>query len=237
MRVRSGKVLADVPYGLDIYLQVDHRSELSLRKLLSHRLRLLHLILDCQEVRDQASPIMSPPFGPRGGRPRGPPPFVVQILRAPLTLSNAIALAITVSVRRSRQALNTDEKMGCGFMRGDAAFGILAVLFAVSIGHNILTVMRFHRIRKEVFGESMCAAPRRWREQGAVVLDEEEKQERMQKFKEMGKRMPSLFISTGDVVLATGFLGLYILTTLFAKKEGKVELGVAYSSIGALVAW
>jgi len=180
---------------------------------------------------------MSPSFGPRGGRPRGPPPFVVQMLRAPLTLNNAIALAITISVHRSRQALNTSETKGCGFMRGDAAFGVLAVLFAISIGHNILTVMRFHGIRREVFGESMCAARRRWRQQGEIVLDEEEKQARVQKFKEMGKRMPSLVISTGDVVLATGFLGLYILTTLLAKKEGKVELGVAYSSIGALVAF
>lgn len=59
---------------------------------------------------------------------------------------------------------------------------------------------------------------------------------RMQKYKEMGKRMPSLFISMGDIVLATAFLGLYILTTLLAKREEKVELGVAYSSIGALVA-
>lgn len=179
---------------------------------------------------------MSPRFGPRGERPRGPPPFVVQMLRAPLTLNNAIALAITLSVHRSRRALHAGETMRCGFMRGDAAFGILAVLFAISVGHNILTVMRFHRIRREVFGESMCAARRRWRQQGEIVLDEEEKQARVQKFKEMGKRMPSLIISTGDIVLATGFLGLYILTTLLAKKEGKVELGVAYSSIGALVA-
>lgn len=122
-------------------------------------------------------------------------------------------------------------------MRGDAAFGILAVLFAMSIGHNMLSVMRFRRIRREVFGESMCAARRRWRQQGEIVLDEEERQARMQKFKEMGNRMPSLFISLSDVMLAVGFLGLYILTTLLAKKEGKVELGVAYSSIGALVAW
>jgi len=121
-------------------------------------------------------------------------------------------------------------------MRGDAAFGFLAVLFAMSIGHNILTAMRFHRIRKEIFGESMCAARRRWRQQGDIVLDEGERQARMQKFKEMGARMPSLSISMADIVLATGFLGLYILTTLLAKKEGKVELGVAYSSIGALVA-
>lgn len=152
-------------------------------------------------------------------------------------MNNAIALAITVSVHRSRQALEVGAKPGCGFMRGDAAFGILAVLFAVSIGHNVLSVMRFHRIRREVFGESMCAARRRWRKQGEVVLDEEERQARMQKFKEMGKRMPSLIISISDVVLATGFLGLYVLTTLLAKKEQKVELGVAYSSIGALVAW
>ncbi|KAK5949233.1 hypothetical protein OHC33_009774 [Knufia fluminis] len=179
---------------------------------------------------------MSPRFGPHNGRSRGPPPFIIQMLRAPLTLNNAISLAITVSVHRSRQALNAGEKTGCGFMRGDAAFGILAVLFAMSIGHNMLSVMRFRRIRREVFGESMCAARRRWRQQGEIVLDEEERQARMQKFKEMGNRMPSLFIPLSDVMLAVGFLGLYILTTLLAKKEGKVELGVAYSSIGALVA-
>lgn len=112
-------------------------------------------------------------------------------------------------------------------------------MFAVSIVHNILTVMRFHRIRREVFGESMCASRRRWRQQqrGEIVLDDEERMARMQKFKEMGKRMPSLFISSGDVLLAVGFLGMWVLTTLIAKKEGKIELGVAYASIGALVAW
>lgn len=122
-------------------------------------------------------------------------------------------------------------------MHGDAAFGFLAVLFAMSIGHNVLSVMRFHRIRREVFGESMCAARRRWRCEGGAVLDEEERQAKVQKFREMGRRMPSLFISMSDIMLATGFLGLYILTTLLANKEGKVELGVAYASIGALVAW
>lgn len=151
-------------------------------------------------------------------------------------MNNAIALAITISVHRSRRAVALAEKAGCSFMRTDAAFGALAVLFALSIAHNILNVMRFHRIRREVFGESMCAARRRWRQHGEIALDDESRKATMLKFKEMGKRMPNLFISAADVVLATGFLGLWILTTLIAKKEQKVELGVAYSSIGALVA-
>lgn len=183
---------------------------------------------------------MAPSFGPfaKGGR-RGPPPFIVQILRAPLTLNNIVALFITHSVYRSRAELLADVDFAtkpCAF-RKNALFGVLALLFALSIGHNILTVMRFHRIRREVFGESMCAARRRWKQRGEIALDEEEMKARMEKFRQMGKRMPSLVISLADVVLAVGFLGMWILTTLMAKREGKVELGVAYSSIGALVAW
>lgn len=158
------------------------------------------------------------------------------MLRAPLTLNNAIALAITISVHRDRRSVALSENTGCSFMRGDAVFGFLGILFAMSIVHNIVTVVHFRRIRREVFGESICAARKRWRQRGQIALGEEEMQERMRKFKEMGKRMPSFFISMGDILLATSFLGLYILTTLLAKREQKVELGVAYSSIGALVA-
>jgi len=121
-------------------------------------------------------------------------------------------------------------------MTSDTAFSFLALIFAMSIGHNVLSVMRFHRIRREVFGESMCAARRRWKQRGEIVLDEEEMKARMEKFREMGKRLPSIFISTADLFLAMVFLGLFIWTTLLAKKWGKVELSVAYSSIGALVA-
>ncbi|KAJ9654609.1 hypothetical protein H2198_006355 [Neophaeococcomyces mojaviensis] len=181
---------------------------------------------------------MPPPFGPfaGAGRPRGPPPFVVQILRAPLTLNNIIALAITMSVRRSLKAEALDAGRKPCMMTSDAAFSFLALIFAMSIGHNVLSVMRFHRIRREVFGESMCAARRRWKQRGEIVLDEEEMKARMEKFREMGKRLPSIFISTADLFLAMVFLGLFIWTTLLAKKWGKVELSVAYSSIGALVA-
>ena len=69
-----------------------------------------------------------------------------------------------------------------------------------------------------------------------VVMNEEERQARKLKFQEMCKRMPSLFVSVADIFLAVGFCGMWVLTTLIAKREGKVELGVAYASIGALVA-
>lgn len=175
---------------------------------------------------------MSPPFR------RGPPPFVAQLLRAPMILNNIIALAITQSVYRSRKALlASDPNTKPCAARINGIFGILTIVFAASVFHNLMAVMRFHRIRREVFGESMCAARRRWRQQGEIVLDEEERKARMEKFKEMGKRMPSLIISLADIILAVGFLGLWVLTTLIAKREGKVELGVAYASIGALVAW
>ena len=183
------------------------------------------------------SPAYSPIEG--GRRPRGPPPFIVQILRAPLTFNNIIALAITHSVYKTRSVAISEvvSKPHPCANHVTAVFGFLTILFALSIGHNILAVMRFHRIRRQVFGESMCAARRRWKRQGCQPATEEERQVRMSKFKEMGKKMPSVFISTTDVMLAVGFLGMWVLTTLIAKKEGKVELGVAYASIGSLVAW
>lgn len=67
-------------------------------------------------------------------------------------------------------------------------------------------------------------------------MSEEEQQQCGEKFKEMGKRMPSLLISTADVILAVAFLGMWMLTILLGRKEGKVELGVGYASVGALVA-
>lgn len=180
---------------------------------------------------------MSPPFAD-GSRPRGPPPFVAQLLRMPMTLNNLIALAITQSVYRNRKALlASDPNTRPCAARVNGVFGILTILFAASVFHNIMSVMRFHRIRREVFGESMCAARRRWRQQGEIVLDEEERKARKEKFTQMSKKMPSLPIALGDIVLAVGFLGMWLMTTLIAKKEGKVELGVAYASIGALVAW
>lgn len=155
-----------------------------------------------------------------------------------MTLNNLIALYITQDVYRSRKALlAADPNTKPCAARVNGVFGLLAIIFAASVFHNIMTVMRFHRIRREVFGESMCAARRRWRQQGEIVLDEEERKARMEKFKQMGKRMPSLIIALGDIILAVGFLGMWLMTTLIAKREGKVELGVAYASIGALVAW
>lgn len=49
--------------------------------------------------------------------------------------------------------------------------------------------------------------------------------------------MPSLIIASADVVLAVSFFGLWMLTILLGTKEGKVELGVGYASVGALVAF
>lgn len=184
---------------------------------------------------------MAPPFAP-GGRPRGPPPFVVQMLRAPLSLNNIIAFFITVSAYRSRLASAALTETKTCMMRANSVFGVLVVVFAISMAHNIGCVMRFHKIRREVFGgDRMCGMKRGWgRRRGqcgeSAPMDEEEMKNRMEKFEELVRRMPSLFISTVDVMLSVGFLGLYILTTLIAKKEGKVELGVAYASIGALVA-
>lgn len=68
-------------------------------------------------------------------------------------------------------------------------------------------------------------------------MTEEEKASCGQKFKEMGKRMPSLLISISDMVLAVAFMGMWMLTLLLGSKEGKVEMGVGYASVGALVAW
>ena len=121
-------------------------------------------------------------------------------------------------------------------MNTKSIFGVLAIFFAISTGHNILTVTRFHRIRRQVFGDSVCSARRRWQERKHISLSEEDVAARKNQFAEMFRRMPNLFISIVDVVLSTGFLGLYIITTLIAKAEEKVELGVAYASIGALVA-
>lgn len=67
-------------------------------------------------------------------------------------------------------------------------------------------------------------------------MSEEEKAGWGGKMKEMGKRMPNVAIAIADVMLAVSFLGMWILTILFANKEGKVELGVGYASVGALVA-
>lgn len=162
---------------------------------------------------------------------------MAQLLRMPMTISNLIALAITQSVYRSRKALlASDPNTKPCAARINGVFGILTLLFAASVFHNLMSVMRFHRIRREVFGESMCAARRRWRQQGEIILDEEERKARMEKFKQMSKKMPSLPIALGDITLAVGFLGMWLMTTLIAKREGKVELGVAYASIGALVA-
>jgi hypothetical protein len=190
---------------------------------------------------------MSPPFGPlargKGGCRGGPRAFAVQILRAPLTLNNIVALAITHSAHRTRQAAIRASgasagalEPGCDYLRTDATFGILAMLFAVSLVHNLFTVLRFHRIRRQVFGESMCTSRRRWRQRRTAGMDESEQAEWKLKFKEVINRLPSLFISVSDIIIALNFLGLYILTTLLAKKEEKIELGVAYASIGALVA-
>jgi len=142
-----------------------------------------------------------------------------------------------MAVRRSLKAQAIEAGRTPCMMTSESAFSFLALVFAMSIGHNILSVMRFHRIRREVFGESMCAARRRWKQRGEIALDEEEMKARREKFREMGKRMPSILISTTDLFLAMSFLGLFIWTTLLAQKWGKVELTVAYSSIGALVAW
>lgn len=166
---------------------------------------------------------------------RGPPPFIVQLLRAPLTLNNAIALAITIPVHRARQVTYFNQQ-SCSWTNSKSIFGMLAILYALSIGHNILTVLRFHRIRREVFGESICASRRRWRNKGAISLNDEDCAMRRMKFEEMAQRMPSLLVAIPDIVLALAFLGLYIITTLIATMEGKIELGVAYSSIGSLVA-
>lgn len=67
-------------------------------------------------------------------------------------------------------------------------------------------------------------------------MTEEERESCGEKMREMGKRMPSVWISSVDVVLSIGFLGLWMLTILLGGRE-KVELGFAYASVGALVAW
>ena len=122
-------------------------------------------------------------------------------------------------------------------MTSGALYSILGFLFVASTIHNVLTGMRMRRIGRQVFGESPCAARRRRRQQSASgVVDEEQTQEWHVKIEQIRQRTPSLIISITDVVFATLFLGLYILTTLMAQQEAKVELGVAYASIGALVA-
>lgn len=68
-------------------------------------------------------------------------------------------------------------------------------------------------------------------------MTREEQESCGEKFREMGKKMPSLPISITDVILAVGFFGLWMLTLLLGSREGKVELGVGYASVGALVAW
>jgi hypothetical protein len=182
-------------------------------------------------------------FGPRGKCHRRGAGPMVQLLRAPLTLNNIIALFITYNVYSDRSALadHTAQKQGmrCFSHRPEALFGALTMFFAISLFHNVLTVGRFHRIRRQVFGEGICAAHKRWRhraEAGEVGVSEEEREAWRAKFKEVAKKLPSLPIAVADTVLAMHFLGLYILTTLMAKREGKVELGAAYASIGALVA-
>lgn len=67
-------------------------------------------------------------------------------------------------------------------------------------------------------------------------MSEEEKQSWGGKMKEMSKHMPSIWIASADVVLAVAFMGMWMLTILLGSKEGKVELGVGYASVGALVA-
>lgn len=163
---------------------------------------------------------------------------MLQLLRAPLTVNNIIALIITKSVQHHRKLLAPEEehpgKSPCGGARRTAhVFGLLGFLFIFSTIHNVLTVMRFHRIRRATFGESTCAARRRWRRGD---MTEEERAECGQKLREMGRKMPSLWISSADVILAVAFLGMWMLTTMVGLKEGKVELGVGYASVGALVA-
>lgn len=171
----------------------------------------------------------------RSNTQRGRLSSVVQLMRAPLTLNNVIALVITISIHRACQESSLQDQP-CSLMNTKSIFGVLAIFFAISTGHNILTVTRFHRIRRQVFGDSVCSARRRWQERKHISLSEEDVAARKNQFAEMFRRMPNLFISIVDVVLSTGFLGLYIITTLIAKAEEKVELGVAYASIGALVA-
>lgn len=187
---------------------------------------------------------MSPPWV-TGDRPRGPPPFVVQMLRAPMTINNVIALAITYQLPALPSASSNVDiqmigheraKMCHSFLNRNSAFSVLAFLFLASTIHNFLTVGRFHRIRREVFGESICAARRRWRREGRRVMDEAEKQAYWAKFGQMMKRLPSPFISGLDLLLALSFLGVYIWSTLLVQSLDTVTLGMGYATIGALVA-
>lgn len=204
----------------------------------------LPALLSRSSLSEQNTTTMSPPWV-SGDRPRGPPPFVVQMLRAPLTLNNIIALAITYQLPALPSPHSSVDiqmighqplKMCHNLFNRNSAFSVLTFLFLASTIHNFLTIGRFHRIRREVFGESMCAARRRWRREGGRVMDEEERRACQAKFGQMMKRMPSLFISGADILLALSFLGVYIWSTLLVKSIDNVTLGMGYATIGALVA-
>ncbi|ORY60255.1 uncharacterized protein BCR38DRAFT_444413 [Pseudomassariella vexata] len=176
-----------------------------------------------------------------GPCPRGPhpPSAMLQFLRGPLTLNNMIALAISYSVYRSRQVLTAaaaaalGEKPGCQMSRPESLFGLLAFLFATSLVYNFVALFHVHRLNKHVYehlgGQGSCAR------RGA--LTDVERAALRRRYQLMMKARSSLFVAVADVVLGLMFLGIYVLTTLQAKREVRVELGVAYASIGALVAF
>lgn len=162
-----------------------------------------------------------------------------------MTINNVIALAITYQLPALPSASPSVDiqmvghertKMCHGFLNRNSAFSVLTFLFLASIVHNFLTMGRFHRIRREVFGESMCAARRRWKREGRQAMDEAEKQAYWAKFGQMMKRMPSSFISGVDLLLAFSFFGVYVWSTLLVQSLDKVTLGMGYATIGALVA-
>lgn len=162
-------------------------------------------------------PPSPPSHGPHGGRrPRSPPPFVLQLLRAPLTINSIVALAMTFSAV-GRHPHHHWNNGGCS---GHAsAFHGLGFLFLASALTNVISIHRFKKIMK------------RRRQMWRQGLTEEEIEANNPK-----RRGPPLVLSVIDLFLAAGFLGMFILTTMIARKAGAVSLSAAYANIGALVA-